>query len=204
MGGSLDEARKRLPSLQDLEQAAALLNIPGLDEADRNAGAPAHLQQAALLARIADWAELSARAAEEFGALDFGGAPEPYAYLIETVDEHQADWWPAGLEGGGTSGIEESPDSPATYAVAVMNRYLDRMRERPDEYDLTGELHVRVSVWPVRSVTAAHPHTAPDPDRCPPARYAHVVKHSRISPHAVEIRTPLQVHHYVHGGGGTL
>jgi hypothetical protein len=40
MGGSLTEARKRLPSFDDLEQAAALLNVPGLDDADRNTAAP--------------------------------------------------------------------------------------------------------------------------------------------------------------------
>lgn len=68
MGGSLTEAHRRLPSLQDLEQAETLLSIPGLDEADRNMGAQAHLQQAALLARIADWAGLSG-AAEELGGL---------------------------------------------------------------------------------------------------------------------------------------
>ena len=40
-----------------------------------------------------------------------------------------------------------------------MNRYLDQMRDNPDIYEdaLAGELHVRVSVWPVRSVAAAHP-----------------------------------------------
>jgi hypothetical protein len=76
------------PSLRDLNEAAALLNIPGMDDADRNAGAPLHLQQAALLARIADWAGLCARAAKDLGDLDFSGVTERYAYLIETVDEH--------------------------------------------------------------------------------------------------------------------
>jgi hypothetical protein len=42
MGGSLIEARKRLPSLPDLDQAAALLTIPGPDDAERNTGAPVH------------------------------------------------------------------------------------------------------------------------------------------------------------------
>src|SRR5260370_38303825 len=41
MGGSLIEARKRLPSLRDLDQAAALLNIPGMDDAERNQGGAA-------------------------------------------------------------------------------------------------------------------------------------------------------------------
>jgi hypothetical protein len=205
MGGSLTEAQKRLPQLANLEQAAALLNIPGLDDADRNTGAPLYLRQAALLEMIANWAGLSARAVRETGNLDFSGITEPYAYIIETVDEHQRDWWPAEL-GDGSGGIEESHDSPETFAVAVMNRYLDHMRDHLDVYEdtLMGELHVRVSVWPVHSVTAAHPSTAWDPDSCPPARYGHLLKRARISPRAVEIRTPLQVDNYVRGGGVTV
>jgi hypothetical protein len=204
VGGSLIGAQRRLPSLQNLEQAATLLNIPAMDDADRNTGAPLHRQQAALLARIADWAGLCARVAAETGELDFSRITERYAYIIETVDEHASAWWPTSSEGG-SGGIEESPDSPATYAVAVMNRYLDHMRAHLDDYAdlIMGELHVRVSVWPVNSVTAAHPSTAPDPDSCPPARYGHLLKATRISPYAVEFRTPLQVHQYVYGGGVT-
>ena len=41
---------------------------------------------------------------------------------------------------------------------------------------------------PVRSVAAAYPSTAPDPGSFPPARYRHLLKRSRISPHAVKIR----------------
>jgi hypothetical protein len=93
MSGSLTEAHKRLPSLADLNQVAGLLNIPGLDDAERNAGAPLHLQQAALLARIADWAGLAERAAREVGDLDLSLVTDQYAYLIETVDEHQSSWW---------------------------------------------------------------------------------------------------------------
>lgn len=83
-----------------------------------------------------------------------------------------------------------------------MNRYLDHVRAHPDEYEdaIRGELHVRVSVWPVRSVTSAHLTAAPDPDSCPPARYGHLLKLARTSPRAVEIRTPLQVHNHVYGG----
>jgi hypothetical protein len=203
MGGSLIEARKRLPPQHDLDRVAALLNIPGLDDAERNPGAPPHRQQAALLARIADWAQLCARAAQEIGDLDFGRVTERYAYLIETVDEHQGDWWQAGREGD-SGGIEESPDSAATYAVAVMDRYLDRLRTRPDECEdvTTGEVHIRVSVWPVGAVIASA--SAPRPDSCPPARYGQLLKAAKISPHAVEIRTPLQVHQHIHGGGVTV
>lgn len=204
MGGSLIEARKRLPSPADLKQAAELLNVPGLDAADLNPDAPLHRQQAAILARIADWASLSAKAAAEIGDLDFA-ATQPYAYLIERLDEYDTGWWQADGESG--SGIEESPDSPETYAQAVMNRYLDYMRDHLEDYEEDinqSELHIRVSVWPVRSVTDAHPSTAPDPDHCPPGGYGRALKHARISPHAVELRTPLQIHHYVNGGGITV
>jgi hypothetical protein len=107
MDRSLIEARKRLPSLPDLDQAAVLLNIPGLDEAERNTGAALHYRQAALLARIADWAA-AARAAREIGELDFGQVTTRYAYLIETVDEHDRGWWQAS---GGSAGIEDSPSA---------------------------------------------------------------------------------------------
>lgn len=192
MGGSLTEARKRLPSLDDLEQAAALLSIPGLDDADRNTGAPLRLRQAALLDAIASWAGLSARAAREIGDLDPGRA-ERYAYLIETTDEHDSNWWQAEGDAGG--GIEESPDSAGTYALAVLERYLDHLRAHLDDYEhvIEGELHIRVSVWPVAS--------APDPDSCPPTRYGHMLKVARISPHAVEVRTPSQVRQHVYDNG---
>ena len=49
-----------------------------------------------------------------------------------------------------------------------MNRYLDHMRANLDDCEdvIRDKFHVRVSVWPVRSVTAAHLSTAPDPRRC--------------------------------------
>ncbi len=197
MGGSLTEARKRLPSLQDLDQAAALLSVPGLDDAERNTGAPQHYQQATLLAKIANWAALSARAARDLGGLDFDRVTERYAYLIETIDEHQSNWWRADGDSGG--GIEESPDSAATYALAVLDRYLNHMRANLDDYEdiIIGELHIRVSVWPVGAVTASA--SAPRPDSCPPGRYGHLLKAARISPHVVEIRTPIQVHQHIYG-----
>jgi hypothetical protein len=62
MTGSLTEAQNRLPSLHDVHEAAALLGVPTMDEADRNAEAAVPLQQAAVLEKIADWARLSAKA----------------------------------------------------------------------------------------------------------------------------------------------
>lgn len=43
-----------------------------------------------------------------------------------------------------------------------------------------------------RAGGAAHPGTAPDPGRCLPALYGHLLKKHRISPRAVIIRAPLQ------------
>jgi hypothetical protein len=205
MSGSLTEARKRLPSLADLNQVAGLMNIPGLDDAERNAGAPLHLQQAALLARIADWADLAARAARETGGLDFSRVTDRYAYLIETVDEHQGSWWQDDQADGDSGGIEESGDSAETFALAVLDRYLEHLRARLDDDEdviagqLQDEFHVRVSVWRVDAATASH--SAPRPDSCPPDRYGRVLMASRISPQAVEIRTPAQVRRHLYGGG---
>jgi hypothetical protein len=201
MSGSLTEASKRLPPLADLRQAAALLNIPGLDDGDLNTGAPPHGRQATLLAKIAEWAALAARAARESGDLDFSLVTERYAYLIETIDEHDSGWWqPSDAR---TGGIEESHDSPETYVRAVMQRFLEHMRAHLDDYAdlIKDEVHIRVSVWQVATVTASM--SAPRPEDCPPARYGVLLKAARISPRAVEIRTPLQVHAYVYGDGVT-
>lgn len=199
MGGSVIEARKRLPSLTDLDQAAALLNIPGLDDAERNTGAPPHRQQAVLLAKIADWAGLAAQAAQEIGHLDFDRVTDRYAYLVETIDEHQSNWWHADGDSGG--GIEESGDSAETYALAVMDRYLNHLRDHIDDYEqsLRYELCVRVSVWSVNTAIASA--SAPRPGDCPPAKYPLLLKASMIPPSAVEIRTPIQVHRYIYARG---
>jgi hypothetical protein len=205
MSGSLTEAQKRLPSLADLNQVAGLLNIPGLDDAERNVGAPLHLQQAALLTRIADWAGLAARAARETGDMDLSQVTDRYAYLIETVDEHQSGWWQDDQADSDGGGIEESHDSAETFALAVLDRYLEHLRSRlNDDEDaiadqLRDEFHVRVSVWRVDAATASY--SAPRPDSCPPDRYGRVLKASRISPQAVEIRTPFQVRRHLYGGG---
>jgi hypothetical protein len=135
--------------------------------------------------------------------MDMSGITENYACLIETTDEHQNTWWNA--EAGNVSGgIEESHGSPPIYALAVMNRYLDRMRASIDDYDaaLSYELHVRVSVWRASSVTDGYA-SAPRPGDCPPGHYGRLLTESRLSPHAVEIRTPIQVRQHIYGNGVT-
>ncbi len=173
--------------------------------AERNAGAPLHLQQAALLARIAGWAGLAARAAWETGDVDLSQVTDRYAYLIETVVEHQSSWWQDDQADSDSGGIEESHDSAETFALAVPDRYLEHLRSRLDDDEdfiadqLRDELHARVSVWRVDAAIASH--SAPRPDSCPPDRYGRVLKASRISPQAVEIRTPFQVRRHLFGGG---
>ena len=55
---------------------------------------------------------------------------------------------------------------------------------------------------PFGAVTASA--SAPCPEGCPPAHYGQLLKAARISPHAVEIRTPIQVHRHIYGGGITV
>ena len=76
----------------------ALPRTMGLPDAtpigpDMSTGADQGWPKAALLARIADWAGLAERAAREVGDLDLSLVTDQYAYLIETVDEHQSSWW---------------------------------------------------------------------------------------------------------------
>ncbi len=57
---------------------------------------------------------------------------ERYAYLIETIDKHQGNWWQADSDSGG---IEESGDSAETYALAVLDRYQEHFRAHLDDYE---------------------------------------------------------------------
>lgn len=83
-----------------------------------------------------------------------------------------------------------------------MDRFLEHMRANLDGYEslFHDDLHIRVCVWPVGSVTAAHS-SIPGPETYPPTRYGFMLKQARISPHAVEIRTPIQIRAHIFGGG---
>jgi hypothetical protein len=65
-----------------------------------------HEQAAVLLAKIAEWASQGAHNAK-CGLLEY--YTRTYAYLIETIDEHQTSWWQADIADSG--GIEESTAS---------------------------------------------------------------------------------------------
>jgi hypothetical protein len=47
--------------------------------------------------------------------------------------------------------------STETYALAVLDRYLNHLRTHLDDNEdiITGEFHIQVSVWPVDAVTAS-------------------------------------------------
>lgn len=193
----LIEARNHLVSPERLREVAALLDIPGLDEAETNSGAPRHRQQATLYAKIADWAGVSARASEQLGTQDFSQITTQYAYLIEAVEEHLTSWWAAPGEEP-TAGVEKSADTAETFALAVLDRYLRYLAEHLDDFDmwLDSDLHLRVSVWDARAVAVSSRH-APRLDDYPPDMYGRVLKQTKVAPHAVEIRTPRQVRRHV-------
>jgi hypothetical protein len=54
-------------------------------------------------------------------------------------------------------------------------------------------------VWRADAVTASP--SAPRPDDYPPALYGQVLKAARISPDAVEIRIPIQIHRHLYSNG---
>lgn len=198
MGELMSGVRRRLPSLSDLNQIMMSLNIPSAEEAGLDSDAHMHERTAVLLAKIADWASQGAHDAK-CGFLEYGKYTSRYAYLIETTDEHQSSWWEADV--GDSGAIEESTDSPEAYALVALTRFFDRVRADPDDYEqlLDDDLHVRVSVWNIDRVVSSS-RSAPRAEGRDPALYGTVLKRARVAPHAVEIRTPVQVHRHVFGG----
>ncbi|MCW2884791.1 MAG: hypothetical protein JWL58_1653 [Streptosporangiaceae bacterium] len=191
----MSEVTRRLPSLSDLNEIVRLLNIPRAEEVDLTSEAPMHEQAAVLLAKIAEWASQGAHNAK-CGLLEY--YTRTYAYLIETIDEHQTSWWQADIADSG--GIEESTASPEAYALVALTRFLDQVRAHPDDYEqlLDNDLHARVSVWDIDRVASSR--SAPRVAGRDPALYGTVLKNARIAPHAVEIRAPVQVHRHIFGG----
>lgn len=119
-------------------------------------------------------------------------AANRYAYAIETVDEHDSQWWQLG-DGGPDGGVENSHDCAEAFAQAILVRFLDHVRDHQNDYNemFFDEIHVRVSVWSVSRVTSSW--SVPQPEDCSPAVYWRALKAARIGPDAVEIRTPSQV-----------
>jgi hypothetical protein len=185
----LTDVRNRLIPPGRLHQVAALLNMPHLDEAAaHDDDAPRAQQQVALYTRIANWAQLSAQAASQPGASDAHETTEQYAYLIEYTDQHTKGWHPAPSEH--SDGITLA-DTAETVARTVLLRYLTHLAEHRDDYQLwlVDSLSLRASVWHMNS---AETHRRGRHRNW--ASTAPTFKEIKIPPHAVEIRTPSQIH----------
>lgn len=195
MSDAVVDARHRLPSLEALEQVCVLLNVPGLGEAERRTGAAPHQRQAVLLATIAEWAALSAQVAGEL-TQDAGGVANRYAYMTEVIDEHSSQWWVLNDDPAGE--IEASPDGAESFALIVVERFLagvaaDIAAHPGDDNEwMHGDLHLRVTVWDVSRVAAAH-QAVPDADSGSPDQYWRALRYAKISPDAVQVRTPTQI-----------
>ncbi|MFI9845211.1 hypothetical protein ACIHFD_49895 [Nonomuraea sp. NPDC051941] len=195
MTNDLTDAWDRLVPLRRLYQVAALLNMPRLDESAASEDAPHINQQAVLYAGIADWARLSAQAAEQLGTPDAADTADEYTYLIEYTDLHAKGWNPAPSEH--SQGIILA-DTAEAVAHTVLTHYITHLAEHRDDYQLwlVDSLSLRASVWHVKTA-AAHPcgrHFSYPSS-------AHTFKSAMILPHAVEIRMPVQIHlfmnHYI-------
>ncbi|MEU6780370.1 hypothetical protein ABZ912_14295 [Nonomuraea angiospora] len=191
MTNVLADAWDRLVPLRRLYQVAALLNMPRLDEIATHDDAPQIKQQAVLYAGIADWARLSAQAAEQLGRPEAADITDQYAYLVEYTDQHAKGWHPAPSEH--SQGITLA-DTAEAVAQIVLTQYVTYLAEHRDDYQLwlVDSLSLRASVWDVNTA-AAHPC-----DRrpgCPSS--AHTFKEAKISPHAIEILTPIQIHRFM-------
>ncbi len=180
--------RDRLVPLRRLHQVAALLNMPHLDETATHHDAPPAGRRAALYAGIADWARLSAQAAEQLGEFDSPEVADRFAYLIEYCDQHSRGWHRApGEHSDGTA----LGDTAETVAETVLPHYITHLAEHRDTYQLwlVESLSLRASVWHVDSAEAHRRSRLPNRPSS-----ACTYAEAGVPPHAVEIRTPSQVH----------
>ncbi|WP_049567350.1 hypothetical protein [Nonomuraea sp. SBT364] len=198
----LTSARNRLLPPGRLYQVAALLNMPNLEE---TVSYDDHLQtrrQAALYAGIANWARLSARAAEQLGESDFLEVADRFVYLVEYTEQHAKDWHQAPSEL--SQGIVMA-DSAEMVARNVLAQYISHLAEHHDDYQLwlVDSLSLRASVW---HMDTAEAHRRDLPANCSLAW--HTFKRAGIFPHAIEVRTPSQIrqimeHHIARTGEPT-
>jgi hypothetical protein len=186
----LTDARDRLISPRELHQVAALLNMPRLHENATRDDDGAHYKnhQAALYAGIAEWARLSAQAAEHLGASEQPETTDEFAYLIEYTDRHAKGWYPAPSE---QSHGMTLADRAETVAQTVLTRYIAHLADHRDDYELwlVDSLSLRASVWHVNTAEAYPRGLGPDRPSSP-----YAFSDAAIPPHAVEIRTPTQIH----------
>ncbi|GAA3586355.1 hypothetical protein GCM10022419_080630 [Nonomuraea rosea] len=193
------EARTHLGPVEPLHQVMDLLNMPPLEAAVLNSGAPPHRQQATLYAALAEWAARSAQAAEQFGDKEHTARlTTQYAYLIESVNEYSTSGWTAPGDDC-VAGVGASPDTAETFARLVRDRYLRHVADHLDDFDgwLEQEPYLRISVWGARGAADGYRHKLGSGDY-PPDQYGRVLKLSKVPPTAVNIRTPLQVSRQVH------
>ena len=193
MTNDLTDARNRLIPLHRLHQVAALLNMPHLDEtAAHNDDAPQTKQQAALYADIAAWAQLSAQAAEQLIIRDAPETTDQFAYLVEYTDQHAKGWRPAPSEEH-SDGITLA-GTAETAAQTVLTRYITHLAKHHDDYQLwlVDSLSLRASAWHV-DTAEAHPRGR-RPNR---PSSGHTFNEAQIPPHAIEIRTPIQIHRFM-------
>ncbi|MCF6474461.1 hypothetical protein FAF44_39685 [Nonomuraea sp. MG754425] len=192
MTDDLTDARNRLVPLYRLHQVAALLNMPRLDTTTNPDEPLSSRQQAALYAGIANWARLSAEAAEQVGESDFPGVTERFVYLIEYTDQHSRGWHPAPSKQ--SQGVVLA-DAAETVAQSILPTYITYLVEHRDDFQLwlVDSLSLRANVWHVET-TEMHPH-----DHCPNCpSSAHTFDRAKVSPHAVEVRTPVQIQQFLY------
>ncbi|MEV0614774.1 hypothetical protein AB0I81_15700 [Nonomuraea sp. NPDC050404] len=188
MTSDLIDVRKRLISPCRLHQVAALLNMPHLDETTTNHdNTPRARQQMALYTGIADWARLSAQAAELPDASDAQETTEQFTYLIEYTDQHTKGWCQLPTEHSHGNARAETAE---TVAQTVLPRYIAHLAEHRDDYQLwlTDSFTLQASVWHLNSAERERRGRRPNW-----ASTAHTFKEVLIPPHAIEIRTPSQI-----------
>ncbi|GAA3648095.1 hypothetical protein GCM10022224_008530 [Nonomuraea antimicrobica] len=191
MTNDLTDAQNRLVSLRQLHQVAALLNMPYPGETVTHDDSPQSRQQAALYAGIADWARLSAQAAEQLGKSNIPEITDKFAYLVEYTDRHAKGWHQAPSEQ--SHGITLGTTAE-TVAQIVLPRYITHLAEHRYEYELwlVDTLSLRASVWHVDSTEARPRRRRPNFPSSPLT-----LKEAEVPPQAVEIRTPTQIYRLI-------
>lgn len=159
------------------------------------------------VAALPDFAWLSARAAEQLSEADEvetdeaetdeaetdePDASELFAYLVEYTDQHAKGWHqaPSAEHSEGVTLADTAED----VAEAVLTRYITHLADHRDDYQLwlVDSLFLRANVWHL-DTAEAHCRGA----RPSSSSSAHTFNEAAIPPHAVEIRTPLQIHRFI-------
>ncbi|GAA4923656.1 hypothetical protein HD597_011178 [Nonomuraea thailandensis] len=188
----LADVRDRLVPLHRLHQVATLLNMPHLGGTALHGDTPQIKQQVALYAAIADWSWLSAQAAGRLGEPD--GASEGtarFVYRVEYTDQYARGWCEAPGEQSDGAILAERAE---TVAQTVLTGYIAHLAEHREDYELwlVDSLSLRASVWHVDTAEAHRRRRLPN---WPSS--AHTFQKTNVPPHAVEIRTPVQIRQFM-------